>query len=30
MIGNSIQHRPWCNDHEFHDDGISWDCLRNF
>jgi hypothetical protein len=27
-MGNSIQHKPWCVEHEVHDDGSSWYCSR--
>jgi len=27
-MANSIQHAPWCVEHEFHEDGSSWRCSR--
>jgi hypothetical protein len=27
-MGNSIQHAPWCVEHENHEDGSSWYCSR--
>jgi hypothetical protein len=27
-MGNSIQHKPWCREHQNHEDGSSWYCSR--